>query len=68
MEDCTFDTNSASGAAGGLGAGNGQGKGGAIYLLPAAFAIQLNTTYVGNLAADDAAVPGDDEDVFGTFD
>ena len=71
LVDCAFDANTAAGGAGGAGNAGGAvglGKGGAIYLMPAAFATQTGTTFTSNVANNDAAIPGDDDDVFGTFD
>jgi hypothetical protein len=66
--DCDFLTNGTTGGAGGISFGGaGQGKGGAIYLMPGVFAVQSGSLFTGNTATDDNATPGDDDDVFGTF-
>ena len=64
--DCLFDGNAAAGGAA-TGPAGRRGKGGAIYLMPGSIATLLGTTFTGNAAGDDAAIPGDDDDVYGTF-
>jgi hypothetical protein len=66
LVDCVFSGNSAAGGpGGGGGATAGEGKGGALYVMPTAAATLPGTTLDGNAATDDVAAPGDDDDVFG---
>jgi len=73
LSGCTFATNSAVGGLGGtvsFGATGapGSGLGGAIFLLDPALAFEVDTTFLGNAAGDDAGVPGNDDDVYGNLD
>ena len=63
----TFTGNTATGGLGGAGTnvGNGQGKGGAVFVLVPAEVTGVGLTFSGNAASDDTAIPGDDDDVFG---
>lgn len=66
LVDCELSANTATGGpAGGGGATAGRGKGGALYVMPGASAALAGTTFSANVATDDAATPGDDDDAFG---
>ncbi len=70
LNNCTFNSNSATGGAGGIHDGNGsdgQGKGGAIFIHTGATAFAAGLTHSGNYAADDVDTTGDDDDVYGTL-
>ena len=74
MNDCSFTNNTATG---GIGNNNGQGKGGAIFLVTPALAgaagvstapnlvEQGTNTFSGNTAANQAGTAGDNNDVYG---
>lgn len=73
LSGCTFAMNSAVGGLGGtvsFGAtgASGSGLGGAIFLFDPALAFEVDTTFLGNSAGDDAGVPGNDDDVYGVVD
>lgn len=63
MADSSFGSNSATG---GTGANNGQGKGGAIFVLDGATVTGTNVTFTNNAAADDAGTDGDNDNTFGS--
>ncbi|HPF37446.1 MAG TPA: Ig-like domain-containing protein [Phycisphaerae bacterium] len=70
--DCEFYRNTATGgSAGGGDATDGEGKGGAIYIRSGATVREINSDYGSgadaNIASDDGATSGDDDDAFGTI-
>ncbi len=70
LSNVAFTSNVATGGPGGgvffFGA-SGLGKGGAVFVLAPAEATGESVTFSGNAASDDAGVPGDDNDIFGSI-
>jgi len=74
LNECTFSSNQAqpglggSGGANGKAGTNGQGKGGAIFVMSGATVLIHNPVFSGDSAADAGATPTDNADVYGSVD
>jgi hypothetical protein len=74
LTNCTLGNNQAlsglggSGGSNGLAGANGQGKGGAIFVMSGATVLVHNLVFSGNSAADAGSTPTDNGDVYGSVD
>ncbi len=73
LHHCRFESNQALRGRGGRTGPNlswgtdGRGLGGAIFLMDEAVATDDASVFLDNLAEDDGAIQGDDDDVFGAL-